>query len=317
MQDILKEFKGKRVLVTGGLGMVGRQVVSRLLEVEAVVHTVDLKEQLIPGVSLHCQESLVLYDFCLELVKGNYDYVFHLAGLKGSARDTTERQGDYFTPMLQMTVNMLAACAEARVPHVVFTSSIGAYAESTRPFKEDVDRDFPPMDPICWAKRMGELQIALTYKEKGLNWGCVRLAATYGPHDNFHEGAMLIPSLMFKIKRRDSWVQLGSPYPVRDFLYAGDAAEGIIRAAVKGTKGDFVNLGTGKAYTIAEAVDTMGRIFPFRYEFAGGTEGIYQRRVMDITRAKDWLDWEPKVSLEEGLRKTWEWLSTERRYSDN
>lgn len=307
VNPLLEGLKGKRCLVTGAAGMIGRQVIRLLREAGVDVEPTDARS--VAGQTILLAD-LSHFEVCQHVTK-NRDFVFHIAGKKGSAKDTHEHASRYLVPMLQMDANMLRACAENGVPRLVYTSSIGAYAASQQPFKEDVDRDFPPMDPICWAKRMGELQIAMAYKERGLNWGCVRLAATYGPHDTFSEGAMLMPSLMFKIKRGDNPVGMGSPYPIRDFLYAGDAAEGIIRAAVKGTNGDFVNLGSGTACTVSELVDTIGKVIPFTYTFDTESPAIYQSRVMDINRAKEWLEWEPKVSLEEGLRRTWEWYLQE------
>src|SRR3990167_5951400 len=119
----MDQFKGKRCLVTGAAGMVGRHVVELLREIGADVVLTDMR-------SIAEQSTLVAdlryFELCKRMTIG-IDCVFHIAGLKGSAKDTLEHASRYFVPMLQMDTNILEACHVNKVPQVVFTSSIGAY----------------------------------------------------------------------------------------------------------------------------------------------------------------------------------------------
>ncbi|MFH1484919.1 MAG: NAD(P)-dependent oxidoreductase [Chloroflexota bacterium] len=307
--SVLRGFKGKRVLVTGGTGMIGRQVVEILLETGVEVMTVSLDEE-IPGVP-HIQVNLMDFGVCKAIITG-FDCVLHLAGMKGSARETGRKPATYFILMAGVSLNVLEACRQNQVKSVVYTSSIGAYGEA-EVLRETNDPNVPPMDFCAWGKRFGELQIQAYIKEFGLeNFAVVRPCAVYGPHDRFHEGAMVIPALMHRIRRgADPLVVWGDGSAVRDFAYSRDIAEGVILASHYGTRGGFVNLGSGEGHSVREVVETLGKITGCRYEFDPSKAAGYPRRVMDISRAREWLGWEPSTSLEEGLRKTWEWYSSQ------
>ena len=99
-----------------------------------------------------------------------------------------------------------------------------------------------------WAKRMAELQIRAYKEQYGLNWSIVRPSNVYGPGDNFDpNNAMVIPSLMMRIHRGENPLMVwGSGLSIRDFVFSRDVAEGIVLALYFGTRGDFVNLGSGK-----------------------------------------------------------------------
>lgn len=305
--SVLEEFNGKRVLVTGGTGMIGRQVVGILLEAGANVMTVSL-ENPIPGIA-HVRGNLRNFGLARSLAADKH-FVFHLAGIKASARETLLRPASFFVAMLTTDTTVLEACRLARVGKVLYTSSIGAYAEA-EVLTESVGRGRPPMDFIAWAKRMAEFQIRAYGKEYGLdNFAVVRPSAVYGPWDKFHGDAMVVPALMHRIKKGDNpFVLGGDGSPVRDFAFSRDVAEGMVLAAHYGTRGDFVNLGGGAGHSIAEVAETLTRVTGCRHEFDGVKGAGYPQRVMDITRAKEWLGWQPATSLEEGLRKTWEWYS--------
>ena len=305
--ELLASLKGKRCLVTGAAGMVGRHVVELLSEIGADVTPTDMRS--VVG-STMLVADLRYFDLCERMTEG-MDCVFHVAGLKGSAKDTSEHASRYFVPMLQMDTNILEACHLNKVPQVVFTSSIGAYAVGATALMEFDAFNGQPMDIPGWAKRMGDLQISLYCKEYGYNWAVVRLAHIYGPWDKFTEDAMFIPSLLARLKRGDKQIELlGTGTSERDFLYAEDTAEGIIRALIKGTKGDVVNLGSGKGFSIRKVAGIVNSFIPFHYRFNGLGQS-YSHRVLDIHRAKKRLGWKPRTSLEDGLRRTWEWLKAQ------
>ena len=122
-----------------------------------------------------------------------------------------------------------------------------------------------------WAKRLAELQI-LSYKKqyKLNNYLVVRPCNVYGPGDNFDpNNAMVIPSLLYRIFKKENPVKIwGDGSAIRDFAYSEDVAEGIILTLIKGTGNfDFLNLGSGKGYTIKELVETLASFIDFNYEF--------------------------------------------------
>jgi len=199
---------------------------------------------------------------------------------------------------------------EYNVQKVVYTSSIGAYA-SAEVFKETENLDGPPMDMFPgWAKRMAELQIQAYRIQYNLdNFSIVRPCNVYGPGDNFDpNSAMVIPSLMYRIHHKEDPVVIwGDGSAIRDFAYSRDVAEGVISALYYGTGPSFVNLGSGKGYSIKELVETLNRFIDFNYKFDATKPSGFPKRVMDISLARKLIHYNPTTSLLDGLKETWNW----------
>lgn len=309
--DITDQLAGRRAMVTGGTGMIGREVVRLLCEAGAEVTSVSLDKLEVHPKAKHVYGDLSDLNFCLDITS-RVDYVFHVAGIKGSVQVTKEKPASFFVPLLMMNTNVLEAARRNNVGRAVYTSSIGAYP-SAEVFRE-ADSDFskPPMDMFPgWAKRMAELQIEAYHIQYGLgNFAIVRPSNIYGPGDNFDEAnAMVIPSLMARVRRGDKPVLIwGDGSAIRDFLHAADCARGIILACLRGTDGKPVNLGCGYGITIREMVETLQRVVPFEAFFDVSKPAGFPKRVMDGTLARSLIGFEPAVSLYDGLKGTWEWF---------
>jgi len=307
--EVLKSFTGKNVVITGGTGMIGREIVQILCDVGAHVKVVSLDKIKVHEKVDHVFGDLTDLNVCMDVTK-DMDYVFHVAGIKGSIDVTKSKPASFFVPLLMFNTNVLEASRRNNVQKLVYTSSIGAYS-SAEIFVETENREGPPMDMFPgWAKRMAELQLQ-SYKEQyDLDWAVVRPCNVYGPGDNFDpENAMVIPTLMMRIHRGENPVVVwGDGSAVRDFAYSRDVAEGTILALHHGTRGDFVNLGSGEGFTIRELVETLHSFLDFNYKFDTTKPSGFPRRVMDLSRAKDWIDYNPTTSLSDGLKLTWEWF---------
>jgi GDP-L-fucose synthase len=302
-------FQSSRCLVTGGTGLIGREVAHRLLEYGAEVTVVSLDRVDTHPRIRHIHGDLTDLAFCLEVTE-DIDFVFHLAGIKGSIEVTKAKPASFFVPLIMFNTNLLEAARRNGVAKLVYTSSIGAYANA-EVFYEERDREGPPMDMYPgWAKRMAELQIAAYREQYGLDWSVVRPCNVYGPGDNFDpDNAMVIPTLMMRIARGERPVKVwGDGSAVRDFAFSRDVALGVIQALVHGTRGDFVNLGSGIGYTVRQLVETLNEFIDFDYEFDKTKPSGFPRRVMDISRAKEWIGYAPQTTLRTGLEETWEWF---------
>ena len=298
------------MVVTGGTGMIGRQIVRVLSDAGAHVRCVSLDRVRVHPSADHVYGDLCEFSFCREITKGT-DFVFHVAGIKGSIEVTKAKPASFFVPLLMMNTNMLEACRVNQVSKVVYTSSIGAYA-SGETFKEgDSLESEAPMDMFPgWAKRMAEMQVHAYRIQYGMeNFAVVRPCNVYGPGDNFDpKNAMVIPSLMHRIRDGENpLIVWGDGTAVRDFAYSEDVAEGVILALYHGTNGGYVNLGSGKGYTIRELVEALSQFIPFEYRFDASKSSGFPKRVMDISRARETLGYNPKTTLLEGLKQTWEW----------
>ncbi len=308
-KEVTNALRGKNVLVTGGTGMVGRQIVERALDAGASVRVASLDELRPHPAASYVRTDLTDPRACEDAVR-DIDFVYHVAGIKGSVEVTKSKPASFFVPLLLMTSNLLEASRRAGIRRLVYTSSIGAYP-SREEFREDDAWDGDPMDTYPgWAKRMGELQIRAYREQYGLDaYSVVRLTNVYGPGDNFDpKSAMVVGSLIHRIHSgEDPLVVWGDGSAVREFAYSGDIADGVMLALHHGTGGEVVNLGTGRGTTIRELVETLSEIVPFTYAFDASKPSGFARRVMDITRARETLGYEPSTSLREGLQATWDW----------
>ena len=308
--EVLDSFARTNVLVTGGTGMIGRQIVNLLCGADANVRIVSLDRITVSEKAEHVYGDLTNFDLCKDVTR-DMDFVFHVAGVTASSKVSLSMLASHFVPTLMFNTNVLEACRLNKVKKVVYTSSIGAYA-SAKVFRESEFGDFagPPMDFAGWAKRMAELQIKAYKIQYNLdNFAIVRPCNVYGPGDNFDpSNAMVIPSLMYRIYHKEDPVAVwGDGSAIRDFAYSKDVAEGVILALYHGTGGRYVNLGSGKGYSIKELVETLHSFLPFNYEFDTTKPSGFPKRVMDISLARKMLGYNPTTSLLEGLKRTWEW----------
>lgn len=309
-EEILGSFAKKNILVTGGTGLIGRQVVDILYSAGAHIKVVSLDKVVINKGAEHIYADITDFAFCKQLTK-DMDCVFHLAGIKGSASVTEKKLASHLIPALMMNTNMLEACRINNVGKILFTSSIGAYP-SAEIFKEsEYKLDSLPMDFGGWAKRMAELQIHAYKVQYNLeNFSIIRPSNVYGPGDNFDpENAMVIPSLMYRIyHKEDPLLVWGDGSAIRDFVYSRDVAEGAILALYYGTKANFINLGSGRGHTIRELVEILNSFIRFNYKFDATKPSGFPKRVMDIAFAMQSINYNPTTSLLDGLKETWDWF---------
>ena len=308
--EIITGFRKRKVLVTGGTGLIGRQVVEILESAGARVTIVSLDDVVVHDEAEHIRGDLTDFAFCREVIRG-MDDVFHIAGIGASVSAAKSKIASHFVPTLMMNTNVLEACRLNGVDRVVYTSSVGAYALSDV-FRESEYRiDSAPMDFAGWAKRMAEAQVHAYNVQYGLtNFATVRPSNVYGPGDNFDPtNALVIPSLMYRIFHGENPLVIwGDGSAVRDFVYSRDCAEGIIQALVYGTGGGFVNLGSGVPHSIKELVEIMKSFIDFNYRFDTEKPTGAPKRIMDISLARKMIHYDPVTSLRDGLMKTWEWF---------
>lgn len=318
-------FKGRRVLVAGGTGMVGRQLAALLLEQGASVRIASLDDpsRALPGTEFR-RANLTRFDECLDICSG-MEIVFNLAGVKGSPAMTSKKPASFFVPVILFNTNLMEAARQAGVGRYLYTSTVGVYAPAEIFREDDVWTTFPsPNDKFAgWAKRMGELQAEGYAIEYGWeNISIVRPANIYGPYDNFDpNNAMVIPSLIRRaVEGENPFVVWGDGSPVRDFIHARDVALGMLLAVEKGIR-EPINLGSGVGITIRELVEIIVGNLEHRPEIVWDTSKPAgdRKRVMDLTRARS-HGFEPTVSFADGIREVMDWYRAnkgvaEKRYN--
>jgi GDP-L-fucose synthase len=304
-------FKDKKVLITGGGGMIGRSLINQLLNKGCEITIADLTKptDLPEGVKFY-EVDLRYFDNCLTICKGK-NFIFHLAGVKGSPKMCIEQPVDFMVPMLQFNTNMIEAAFKSNVEWFLYTSSVGVYSPAEMFQEDNVWSTFPsPNDRFAgWAKRMGELQTEAYKIQYGFDrFSIVRPANVYGPYDNFNpSNAMVVPSLIRKANENDVLDVFGDGTAVRDFIFADDVARGMI-FAVENKITQPLNLGSGKKHTIGDVVDLVKKHSSRNNTVQYNPSGVKgdDIRLFDMKRANSY-GFEPKTSLEEGIKLTTEW----------
>ena len=305
-------FKNKKVLVTGGTGMVGRELVQLLHDRGAIIKVVSLDKPLDFTEDVEfIKKDLTNYNNCVEVCKG-MDYVFHVAGVKGSTKMSQTRPLDYFLPMIRFNTNMMEASFRQGVKWYLYTSTNGVYAHKDISHEDDVWKTFPSeTDKLPgWAKRMGELQ-AEGYKiqHDWDNISIVRPANVYGSWDNFDlENSMVIPSLIRKGEQAGKGGTMnvwGDGSPIRDFIHARDVARGMI-FAVENKITKPVNLGCGEGVTIETIALTIADHCGCEIEFDSSKPNGDPIRLLDMERMFS-KGFELSVNIDDGVRETIDW----------
>lgn len=308
--DIVSALKNKRALVTGGTGMIGREVARILKENNCSVTSVSLDDLKLDNEINYIKGDLCDFNLCLEITK-DIDFLFHIAGIKGSVIVTQEKPASFYVPLVMMNTNILEAARRNKIEKILYTSSIGAYASAEIFIEKNDDLSSQPMDKFPgWAKRMAELQIQSYAIEYGLdNFSIVRPSNIYGPGDNFDENnAMVIPSLIKKIYRGDNPVNVwGDGKSERDFLHATDAATGCIYACIRGTNSKPVNLGLGYGISIRHLIETLQQMSTFNAFFDDSKPSGFPRRIMDMSLTKSLIGFVPRITIDQGLKNTIDW----------
>ena len=301
--------------------MIGIPLVQKLLEYGSKVWVASLDD---PS-RCHAQAQFVRadltrFDQCLEISK-NMDFVFHLAGIKGSPKMTKEKPASFFVPLLLMNTNMMEASRLNKVQRYLYTSTVGVYSPAPKLYEDDVWKTFPSSNDkfAGWAKRMGELQAESYQIEYGWDQiAIVRPANVYGPFDNFDlENGMVIPSLIRKVMDGQNPLTVwGDGSAIRDFIHAEDVAWGML-IALESKERRPINLGSGTGVSIRQLVEIVTRYFGKKTEVRWDTSKPSgdKIRLMDVSRAKA-IGIEPKMSIEKGIHTVMEWYQQNREVID-
>jgi GDP-L-fucose synthase len=306
------ELKDKKILVTGGNGFLGTKVIDHL-----VAHGA-LRADISAPRSSDC--DLRRWDDCVEAVAGQ-DVVIHLAAVVGGIGANKEHPGKFFYENLMMGVQLMEAARLAGVKKFVAIGTICAYPKFTPvPFKEeDLWNGYPEETnaPYGLAKKMMLVQAQAYRAEYGFDAIYLLPVNLYGPGDNFDPSSShVIPALIKKVYDAkaanapfiEAW---GTGGPTREFLYADDAAEGIVLATEKYEGAEPVNLGSGMEISIKDLTLTICRLMDYHGEVrwdAAKPDGQPRRR-LDVTRAEKEFGFSAKVSFEDGLKQTIGWYS--------
>lgn len=304
-------WQSKRVLVTGGAGFLGSFVVEKLRDRGAAEIFVPRSREY----------DLVDGDAVRRLLRDTKPHVvLHLAARVGGIGANRQNPGRFFYENAMMGLQLLHEAYVAGVEKLVATATICAYPKFCPvPFREeDLWNGYPEETnaPYGIAKKILSVQSAAYREQYGFNSAVVYPVNLYGPRDNFDlETSHVIPAMLrkfheAKLAGAPEVVLWGDGSPTREFFYVEDCAEGILLTAERYDSSEPMNLGSGEEIRIADLATKIANLVGYEGRVVWDTTkpNGQPRRRLDVTRAREKIGFEARVSLEEGLRRTYEWM---------
>ena len=304
------DLASSRVTVTGGAGFLGHAVLERLAARGCVDVAVPRRRDY--DLTREADAARMYEDLAP-------DVVLHLAAEVGGIGANRENPGRYFFANMAMALNLIEQARIRGLRKFVQVGTICAYPKfAPVPFREDDLWNGYPEEtnaPYGIAKKAAMVMLDGYRRQYGLASTYLLPVNLYGPRDNFDlQSSHVIPALIRKcetarVEGRDHIECWGTGSASREFLYVDDAAEGIVRAAEVVEEPEPINLGTGMEISIRDLVVLIAKLVGFEGEIRwdpSKPDG-QPRRCLDVSRARDRLDWTAAVAFEEGLRRTIEW----------
>jgi GDP-L-fucose synthase len=303
-------FEDRRVVVTGGAGFLGKYITEGLQKR-------GCKNILVPKIE---EYDLVDLKDIIRMYDGmKPDIVIHLAAVVGGIGANREHPGEFFYKNLMMGVQLIEQGRVRDIEKFVAIGTVCAYPKFTPvPFKEDDLWNGYPEEtnaPYGLAKKMLLVQSQAYRAEFGFNSIFLLPVNLYGPGDNFDPASShVIPALIKKCvdainsgaDHIDCW---GTGKVSREFIYAADAAEGILLATEHFNGTEPVNIGAGFEITIKDLAEKIAALTRFKGEIRwdNSKPDGQPRRRLDVSRAKEYFGFEAKTSFDEGLKATIDW----------
>ena len=310
MNQSALDLNSQRILVTGGAGFLGKQVVEQLCQAGAsadkitVVRSRDYDLRQLE----HCQRAV-----------DQQDVVVHLAAHVGGIGLNREKPAELFYDNLMMGTQLIHSAYEAGVQKFVCVGTICAYPKFTPvPFKEeDLWNGYPEETnaPYGIAKKALLVQLQSYRQQYGFNGIYLLPVNLYGPEDNFDpKSSHVIPALIRKVheaqERGEAQIPVwGDGSPTREFLYSTDAARGIVMGTQFYNDSEPVNLGTGDEISIKNLIELICELMGYNGELVWETDkpNGQPRRCLDTQKAIEQFGFLAEMQFRHGLQNTIEW----------
>ena len=313
-------MKDNRILVTGGAGFIGSNLVHRLVKMNNEVVVIDnlstgSLENIQPLIDTHSIQfingDITDYSMVLQAVKNhNIEYIFHLAA-QVSVPMSIIQSKETHEVNVNGTVNVLQAARDQDVQKVVFSSSCAIYGN--RHQKNAIkETDLPqPLNPYSLSKLIGEQYCTLFSSCYDLRCVSLRYFNVYGPRqDPAGEYAAVIPKFIERVHSKQAPIIYGDGAQTRDFVYVEDVVNANILAAEKEIEGTF-NIATGEQTSIENLAKTiMESMDDFYYPLYKDTRACEViRSIADISKARNELSYDVTYPLNKGIEQTIEWFN--------
>lgn len=318
----------QNVLITGGCGFIGTNLVLRLIKQDNVnIIIIDnlwrgTKKYIenFPNVTI-IEKDLTDYSVCLEHIK-NVDIVYHLAEIVSGVDFAFNNQSFIYRQNIIINSNVISACVLNNIKKYIYVGTACSYPKENQHkqglnyFKEEDIHPLTPETSYGMSKYLGEYEAELIAKEHNIDIGILRLHNVYGPYCSYDDKtSQVIPSLIKKSLVTEKYLEVwGSGNQYRDFIYVDDVVDALLLAWEKGMNMGVIQIGTGSPTTIkkiSEILVTLNQEKDIELKYnLNKPEGDFGRLAI-IERAKQILNWEPKTTIEQGLEKTFKFMFDE------
>lgn len=333
------DWMNKRVLVTGGAGQIGSNLVRRLVEQGADVTVADnlwrgqLSNLFDDGEAVIDLETRFLNDdlaekSACEAACRDQEIVIHLADVVAGINFVFGNQYFLFNKNALIDNHMIAAALEADVSKYVYVGSACSYPAEKQAvlnpslFKEDDVYPASPESAYGWSKLMGEYLCDLAAETGKMETGVLRFHNVYGPNCVLDPAkSQVIPALIRKAIMHpvDDFVVWGSGQQRRAFVYVDDAVDGILRLCDRGMGKGAIQIGPDFSTSIADVAEEVVRASGKQIEIVFDKtkpEGDMDRAA-DWSKARDVLGWKPSVDVREGILRTYKWCERELKKNEH
>ena len=316
------------ILVTGGAGLIGSNLVKALTKKKFDTYVVDnlwrgklenLKENndfFIDIKNNFYNKDLNNYNNCLEVTK-NIDTVIHLADIVAGINFVFGNEAFVFRQNLLINSNIIKAAIENNIKNFLYIGTACSYPLEkqmeigSKPLLEDEVYPANPESGYGWSKLMGEYELTLAGNLSNMNTGILRLHNVYGPPcEVSEERSQVIPSLARKLILDEDFIVWGSGSQRRAFLYIDDVIDGILKYLKQGFGHGCIQLSPYESTSIADIANKLVKISNKKVNVKFDTtkpEGD-KDRTGNIEKAKKILEWSPETTIDDGLEKTYRWI---------
>ena len=313
-------IENNRILITGGAGLVGQNLTTKLVELgyqNISVHCHVRQPRIKYDSVTYLTGDLTTYSACLDITK-NIDCVIHAAASTSNAVDTVNDPLAHVTPNVAMNNFIIDSSYRNKVKKYIFISSNTVYP----PTVDDVpvvetdflfDKPYDVYFPVGWMKRYAEIQCELyaKYLSESMLTIVVRPANLYGPHDKYdfkkcHVTAATIRKVADNMNPIPVW---GDGSELRDLLYIDDFVDALCTIIDKQESYDVFNVGSNQVYSVIDVLETMQSLVnntnPVAY--ISGKPSMISIRRIDSNKITSELGWKATTSLSDGLKKSYDW----------
>lgn len=326
----------KKILVTGGAGMIGSNLVKKLIKENNDVYVIDNlwrgkleylnNEDDMPVIDLDSRFfniDLSIPDIADNIV-ASVDYVVHLADIVAGIDYVFGNQGELFRQNNLINTNLFYSVRKAgkqKIKGLIYVGTACSFPLTRQnsldviPLKEEELFPALPESAYGWSKLMGQLEIGFLEKETGIPCSTLMFHNVYGAPCDFGERSQVIPALIRKAINypKEPFNVCGSGQQGRAFIHVDDVVNGICLALDKGWGHGWIQIGPSECTSIREIAETVVKISGKDVDVFYDTskpEGD-KARSADFSKAKEILGWEPTVKLEEGLKAQYDWIKSQ------